>query len=123
MDQKELSVLLKERRGEKSSQTPSLLESIQQEHLDTATIVNSLFKHSNTKITNEDIESYQNIRKLSKDPIVLDLQEQSKYKFNGKYLFIVENQIVAISKDSDTDMEEDMSIDQLKQAIKEELYG
>ena len=119
MDLKDIKKKIQENREEKSS----LLDSLLSESFDIATIANTIFEHKKDKITNEDIEYYsKNVRQLSNDPIVLDLQEKSKYTLNGKYLFIVENQIVAISKESKYGIQSDWTIEQIQQSIKEELY-
>lgn len=120
MDLKDIKTKLKESREANTS----LLDSLLSESFDIATIANAVFKHKQDKITNTDIERYsKNIRTLTNDPVVLELQEQSNYTINNKYLFIIENQVVAISKDSRYGLNNNWTLDQIKQSIKEELYG
>lgn len=120
MDLQDIKKKIQESREEKSS----LLEALLSESFDTATIVNTIVKYKNQKITNEDIDKYsKDIRTLQYDPIVFELQEQSKYKINGKLLFIHEGQVIALSKDSNYRLENSWTIDQIKESIKKDFYG
>ena len=88
----------------------SVLQRITDEVYSTGQLVESIRKYSDKKVTDQLVERYHEAassKEFSVDPVLLDLNRKSQLRFDDKYIFVIEDTVVALSE---------MAIDQLKDA-------
>ena len=107
-----------------------VVQIITKERFGTAQIIESVRKYSSKKVTNHLIEQYHEAassKEFSTDPIVLDIIGKSQYKFDNKYIFVIDNQAVALSEEVIRDIVNEQrditSIDDIRAVITERTYG
>lgn len=85
------------------SEVKPLAEIITEEHFDTATVLEAVRKYANKKVTSQLLEQYHEAassKEFTSDPITLSILDKSQYKFDGKYLFVIEGRVVALSEEA-----------------------
>lgn len=129
MNLQDLKIKIKELRESKDSFDDAarfktvLIESIKSEEFDSHVVSQSI-RLSNKKVTDQLIEQYRQAassKELTSDPITLSILENSKYKTSNKYLFVIDEDIVAI--DRQMIPESFTNIDSIKSSIRRKLYG
>lgn len=86
-----------------TSKSNDLAKKLMSEVFDDNTIIESIKKNSpDEKITHQIIEHYKEVvssREPTNNQTVLDILSKSKYQVENKYIFVLDNQPIAISKD------------------------
>ena len=103
------------------SEVKPLAEIITEEHFDTATVIGAVRKYANKKVTSQLIEQYHEAassKEFTSDPITLSILDKSQYKFDGKYLFVIEGRVVALSEKATGLLEDtEVSLENFKRTL------
>jgi hypothetical protein len=80
----------------------SVKDRITNEVYSTGQLVESIRKYSDKKVTDQLVERYHEAassKEFSVDPVLLDLNRKSQFRFDDKYIFVIEDTVVALSEE------------------------
>ena len=101
----------------------SVLQRITDEVYSTGQLVESIRKYSDKKVTDQLVERYHEAassKEFSVDPVLLDLNRKSQFRFDDKYIFVIEDTVVALSEASLNQLKDaEVSIENFKRILKE----
>lgn len=80
-----------------------IVQIIKEETFTPEQVVRSIRRSTNHKVTDNIVEEYRRVassKEFTTDPVVLNLLGESKYSIKNKYMFVLENTVVAVSKET-----------------------
>jgi len=108
----------------------SVKNRITNEVFSTGQLVESIRKHSDKKVTDQLVERYHEAassKEFSVDPVLLDLNRKSQFRLDSKYIFVIEDTVVALSeecvnfiRDNQLDVS---SLNDIRTIVTERSYG
>jgi len=126
MNLQELKQLIESKKSkgffeDSSPEVKPLARSIIEEEFDDSIVFESIKKHTG-KVSASLLEQYHgeaSSKKLTSNPIVLDILETSQFRIGNKYLFVIEDNVVALSKEALGQLtEQDTSIKSIREKLK-----
>lgn len=101
----------------------SLAKILKEEHIGDDIVIGAIREHSSEKITYQIVEQYKAAvlsRELTNDPIILNILESTNKLVSNKYIFIIENTPVILSKETLTSLDTlPETIEDLKEWLKQ----